>query len=124
MNFRTTAIMIGLLAVLTIVLLFVRSRSGGDSEREPRVKEEPKLVALESSDVNKVVVTSADDGKLVLHKTGNDWQVVEPQKMPAESSEVSDLTFALTGLNATEFVKESDVPAPLRPNSASALTVA
>ena len=260
MNFRTTAIMIGLLAVLTIVLLFVRSRGGGDSELEPRVNEEPKLVAIEASDVNKIVVTSADsrklvlekaganwrmtepvnaaadtfavdslvravtglrssgevqvdaqnrdsvgvdtprytveltaaggksatvnvgnrsavggnayvklskegktyvvsadaftqldkpftsyrqqklvtasaaelkqieitrdDGKLVLHKTGNDWQVVEPQKMPAESSEVSDLTFAITGLNATEFVKESDVPAPLRPNSASALTVA
>src|SRR5687768_11316808 len=259
MNFRTTATLIGLLAVLTIVLLFVRSRGDDDSERD-LVKEEPKLVSLESSDVNKVVVTSADkrklvleksganwrmtepvnaaadtfavdslvravtglrssgevqvdaqnrdsvgvdtprytveltaaggksatvnvgnrsavggnayvklpkegktyvvsadaftqldkpftsyrqqklvtasaadlkqieitrdDGRLVLHKSGNDWQIIEPQKMPAESSEVSDLTFAITGLNATEFVKESDIPAPLRPNSASALAVA
>lgn len=260
MNFRTTATLIGLLAVLTIVLLFVRSRGGGDDDEFDRIVEEPKLVALEASGVNRVVVASSDneklvleksgadwriaepvsaaadtfavdslvraitgmrssgevevdaqnresvgvdtprytvelfaadgksatvnignrsavggnayvslpkenktyvvgddvltqldkpftsyrqqklvtasaadlkqieitrpDGRLVLHKTGTEWQVVEPRQMPAESSEVSDLTWAITGLSATEFVEESDIPAPLRPNSASNLTVA
>jgi len=66
---------------------------------------------------------SKPDLKLVLQKPGNDWEMTSPQKMPAESSEVADLTSAITSLSAAEFVDESDVPAPLLPKTNSKLTI-
>jgi hypothetical protein len=66
---------------------------------------------------------SKPDLKLVLRKPGNDWEMTAPQKMPAESSEVSELTSAITSLSAAEFVDESDVPPPLLPKSNSKLTI-
>src|SRR5439155_12076286 len=59
----------------------------------------------------------------VLQKPANDWEVNSPQKMPAEASEVSDITSAITSISAAEFVDESDVPTPLLPKSNSKLTV-
>src|SRR5438552_3343670 len=66
---------------------------------------------------------SKPDLKLVLQKPGNDWEMIAPQKMPCESSEVSDLTSAITSMSAAEFVDESDVPEPLLPRKNSKLTV-
>jgi hypothetical protein len=81
-----------------------------------------KLVTATSSDIKQISITHPD-GKLVLEKTGENWQIVQPEKMPAENSEVSDLTFALTGLNASEFVNQADVPSPLLPSSNPRCTV-
>jgi hypothetical protein len=66
---------------------------------------------------------SKPDLKLVLQKPGNDWEMISPQKMPAESSEVAELTSAITSLSAAEFVDESEVPTPLLPKSNSKLTI-
>jgi len=43
--------------------------------------------------------------------------------MRPESSEVADLTSAITALSAAEFVDESDVPEPLLPRKNSKLAV-
>src|SRR5881394_2206505 len=66
---------------------------------------------------------SKPDLKLVLQKPANEWEMTSPQKMPAESSEVADLTSAITSLSAAEFVDESEVPTPLLPKSNSKLTI-
>jgi hypothetical protein len=66
---------------------------------------------------------SKPDSKLVLRKPGMDWEVVEPQKMPAEASEVSDITTAISSLAAAEFVDPSEVPSALLPKSNKRLTV-
>ena len=65
-----------------------------------------ELVDVSSTAVNQVEVTRPE-GRLVLHKVNNDWQVIEPTKMPAERTEVDDLIFAVTGLRAGEFVSEN-----------------
>ena len=75
-----------------------------------------------SANIRQLEITKPDL-KLVLQKPANDWEVVAPQKMPAEASEVSDLTSAITSLSAAEFVDESEVPTPLLPKSNSRLTV-
>jgi hypothetical protein len=55
-----------------------------------------KLVAMPSNDIKQIEITRPD-GKIVLNKSGEDWQVVSPEKMPAEASEISDMTAAISG---------------------------
>jgi len=81
-----------------------------------------KLVAMPSNDIKQIEITRPD-GKIVLNKTGEDWQVVSPEKMPAEASEISDMTAAISGLSAAEYVNEADVPAQLLPNKSARMTV-
>src|SRR6185436_9680036 len=71
-----------------------------------------------SANIRQLEITKPDL-KLALQKPGNDWEMTAPQKMPAESSEVADLTSAITSLSAAEFVDESEVPTPLLPKSNS-----
>src|SRR6267142_362113 len=81
-----------------------------------------RLFSAAAANIRQIEITKPDL-KLVLQKPGNDWEVVSPQKMPAEASEVSDITSAITSLSAAEFVDESDVPAALLPKSNSKLTI-
>ena len=69
-----------------------------------------KLVDVNNDQVKQIAITR--NGKTVrLQKSGSDWEITEPSKMPADTNAVSDLLFAITGLNATEFVQNPDKPA-------------
>jgi hypothetical protein len=82
-----------------------------------------KLVNTPSTDIKQISIAKPD-GKIILEKTGDNWQMVQPEKMPVESSEASDLTFAITGLNASEFVTPTDVtPSDLLPSQKPRCTV-
>jgi hypothetical protein len=81
-----------------------------------------RLFGTAAANIRQLEITRPDL-RLVLQKAGNDWEVVAPQKMPAESSEVSDLTGAIGSLLAAEFVDESEVPTALLPKTNSKLTV-
>ncbi len=59
-----------------------------------------------SQDQIKQVTINKGKSTIKLEKSGTEWKVVEPSAMPADSSAVSDLLFAITGLNATEFVSD------------------
>jgi len=62
-----------------------------------------KLVDASQDQIRQLAITRG--GKTIrLEKPQNEWQIVEPKKMPADSTAVSDLLFAITGLNAVEFV--------------------
>lgn len=67
---------------------------------------EKQLVQMASTDVKQVEVMRPS-GKLVLHRVGNEWKVIEPTPMPAETSEVTDLINGVTGLQAEEFVSDN-----------------
>ena len=68
-----------------------------------------KLVSTSSSDVKQLAITSK--GRTIrLEKTGENWEVTEPEKMPAETSAVTDLLSSITGLEASSFVES---PKPL-----------
>lgn len=62
-----------------------------------------QLVKASSSEMRQVEIEHKGQ-KLVLNKEGENWQIVEPRKAPGDSSEVSDLLFAITGLRADEFI--------------------
>ena len=69
-----------------------------------------KLVDATNDQIRQIAITH--EGKTIkLEKDGNDWQIVEPKKMPGDPTVVSDLLWAITGLNAVDFVQNPKVPA-------------
>ena len=62
-----------------------------------------QLVKTSSTEVHQLEINHKGH-KLVLDKEGENWKIVEPSQAPAESTEVSDLLFSVTGLRADEFV--------------------
>jgi hypothetical protein len=62
-----------------------------------------QLVSVASNNIKQLTIES-DGQKLVFHKTGNDWALVEPKKMPADESVMTDMLGAITGLRATDWV--------------------
>src|SRR5688572_19258423 len=100
MNFKTTLVLIGLLAVAGIVLLFTREKEG--SVDETAKIEQQKLIDIKSPDVSKVVIAPADGQKRVFEKgAGGKWRIVEPVAAGAESFEVDSLVRAITEMEST-----------------------
>ena len=120
MNFKTTIVLIVLLAIAAGWLLLTREH-GTDSGATPAAA---TLVTLTPADVTKVIVTPADGGGFTLEKTGADWRLTAPVQAPAESFEVDSLIRAFTdakptgsielssasGLNPPRDVVELDTP--------------
>jgi hypothetical protein len=68
-----------------------------------------KLVDASTDQVKQLAITQ--NGQTIrLEKQGANWQITEPKSMPADSGELSTLLFALTDLNAVEFVTGSPKP--------------
>lgn len=63
-----------------------------------------QLVSVPSTDIKQLTIENPDGQKLVLHKTGNDWELTEPKKLPADTTVVTDLLSAVTGLRASDWV--------------------
>jgi hypothetical protein len=63
------------------------------------------LVETPSLSIQQLAIDTKN-GKLSLQKRGTDWQITEPQSIPADSAAVTDLLNALTGLKATSFVED------------------
>ncbi len=82
-----------------------------------------RLTNIASSDIRQVAI-ERKDGRMLLHRTGEDkWEMLEPQKMPADSTEVGEVLSAISFLSANEFVDEADIPTPVRPDKNSRATV-
>ena len=66
-----------------------------------------ELVTTPAADIKQMRITKGDR-TLELQKVGNDWQLTRPEKMPADDSAVSDMTWAVSGLRAASFVKPDE----------------
>jgi hypothetical protein len=64
---------------------------------------EELLLNIPREDIRQISITRPE-GRLSLQKTDGNWQITEPQKMPADSSAVDSLLYAIVGLRAVEFV--------------------
>ncbi|HXE54789.1 MAG TPA: DUF4340 domain-containing protein, partial [Tepidisphaeraceae bacterium] len=98
MNFKTTVVLLVLLALAGIyigVQHFV-----GTSNTETAVTNTNKLVSANTDDVSKVAITHSDGSKIVLTKSGSDWKLTEPLQAPADKFAVDDLVRQLTGLQS------------------------
>jgi len=77
-----------------------------DSKREPgssTVKEKP-FTAVQADDIEEVQVKSADGETTHLQKTDGKWQVVEPVKAAADTSEATSIASSLASLEIQRVV--------------------
>ena len=64
-----------------------------------------RLTDTTSAEIRQVVI-NGPGGRIAMHKAGEAWEMTEPQKMPVEPSEATDITSQLSNLRAVEFVNE------------------
>src|SRR3954470_21651293 len=101
MNFKTTLVLIFLLAVAAGALYFTRDKGGGgESDSSTASKSAQKVFDVSESDVNKLAVTSSDGKKLVVEKADGKWRLAEPVHAPAEAFEVDSLVRSVADLQA------------------------
>ncbi|HLL89501.1 MAG TPA: DUF4340 domain-containing protein, partial [Tepidisphaeraceae bacterium] len=66
-----------------------------------------RLAIAASTDVRQLRIMSPV-GTVALEKHGSDWQITQPQPMPADTSAVSDVLLAITGLRALAFESDAE----------------
>lgn len=82
-----------------------------------------RLIDQPMAPVRQIEIQRPDQPLLMLSKGGAEWQITAPAQMPAEASEVTNLTSALSSLAAVEFVEVGDVLPLLLPANNPRLTV-
>lgn len=96
MNFKTTLLLIVLLAAAGAFLFFTHDPASKSDDITADSADGAKLLDVDAKDVSKLVVTPADGAAFTLEKKGSDWQLTDPVKAPAETWEVDSLVRAIT----------------------------
>ncbi|MCX7824609.1 MAG: DUF4340 domain-containing protein [Verrucomicrobiae bacterium] len=91
-------------------ILAVRSDIVKDFTVQVNDLRDKKLADFNTDDAKQVAINFANQ-TIRLNKDGEDWKLVEPEAVKAESSEVSTLLGTITGIEVKEFV--ADVVADL-----------
>lgn len=73
-----------------------------DISRKPEELRDAKVTRLAQGSIDEISIRSGDK-KLVLGRSGEKWEVREPEKRDAEESVARDLLQKVTGLAATDF---------------------
>src|SRR5687768_12056769 len=109
MNFKTTLVLIVLLAVAAIAL-FVTNRKGDteSADTSTTAGEGKKLIDVASDKVTKVTVAPSIGEKFTLEKSGTDWRLTEPVSAPAESFAVDSLVRAVTDARSRGAIEGAD----------------
>jgi hypothetical protein len=104
----STGIMVLVLAGLVGYIYFV------DSKQEPSgtTTREKLFGSLQADDIEEVQVKSADGETTQLQKTDGNWQLVEPVKAAADTSEITTIASSLASLEIQRVVDEN--PADLK----------
>ncbi|MCC6423874.1 MAG: DUF4340 domain-containing protein [Phycisphaerales bacterium] len=103
MNFKTTLILIVLLAAVGLYLLVDHWKTPNPSveqavEQTGLSGEGTRLFEADAKDVNKVQITPADGSKLVMQKSDGHWQITEPVSALADPFETDDFVRSLVEL--------------------------
>ena len=96
MNFKTTLVLIGLLAVAGIVLLVTRDT--GEETSETTIADAQRLFAVDEADVNKLTLSAADGRTMTLERAGGKWRMTQPVSAEAEAFEVDSLVRSVVDL--------------------------
>ena len=99
MNFKTTVILIFLLAAAGVTLFFTREKPAAvpiatDDTSPAATDAGAKLIDLDSKDVTKIAVTG--DAAMTLERSGADWRITAPFDAPADTFEVDALLRDIT----------------------------
>src|SRR6266567_8815507 len=104
MNFRTTVILIVLLAG-ALLFVFFANREPGKSDLSKDTNPEGtdpngrNLVNFAAADVIKLAIHQTDGQQIDLSKESGEWKIVKPIQWPAESREVTRLLDNLSNLH-------------------------
>jgi hypothetical protein len=98
MNFRTTTILIALLAVVGVIVLIAQRES--KPAVDPDAAGGKKLFSVGSADVGKLIITPADGKRIVFEKSKTDWNLVEPIAAGANSFSVDSLISSILELRS------------------------
>ena len=100
MNFKTTLILIVLLAAAGLALFFTRDKGAAttppiaDDANPTSVDAGAKLTDVDSKDVTRITVTG--DAAFTAEKVGTDWRITAPFTAPADTFEVDALVRDIT----------------------------
>ncbi len=113
MNFKTTIVLIILLAGIGTYLL-VTNTSNKPDETKPVVK---TLLDVKSADVSGIAVTTADGKQLAAQKSTDAkgmaaWKLTQPVNAAADTYKVGSLVDEVTSLKSKNIVPESGPDAP------------
>src|SRR5271154_6442644 len=115
MNFRTTLVLLVLLAVAGSAVYFTKSHGGPTSTNtdQPVVTtaQPKKLFDFLSSDITQISVQPATGPGYVLQRQGLAWHLTEPVSAPADPFKANDLADAITALTSSGQVSGADVAA-------------
>src|SRR5687768_10916340 len=98
MNFKTTIVLLVLLAAVGVYLLIDRMGSDKGQTDTQTTEDANALVALKADDVTKVTITPADGDRIVLVKKDAKWRIQEPVDAPAKGYQVDSLVQSLVDL--------------------------
>ncbi|MDB5322457.1 MAG: exported protein of unknown function [Phycisphaerales bacterium] len=63
-----------------------------------------QLITAASPAIRQMVIEADGQPKLVLHKSGEQWALAEPVKLPVDEAVITDLLGAVTNLRATDWI--------------------
>lgn len=97
MNFKTTTILLVVLAVVGLVVFFTR-----DTGETPGQTQQPagKVLTLKAEDVASLTIEPRDGQKVSLKRDDTNWLITEPLSAPAETWTVEDLLRTLAELES------------------------
>jgi hypothetical protein len=100
----STLVLVAILAGLGAYIYFVDSKQPASTgfEAEPRTK----VFSVESDKITDLTVTSSGETS-VLKKDAGGWKMVEPTATDADSSEVSAITSAISGIESSRTIDEN-----------------
>ncbi|HWP39295.1 MAG TPA: DUF4340 domain-containing protein [Tepidisphaeraceae bacterium] len=94
MNFKTTVILLALLAVVGLVLLLTRQTEPGAEKPT-----EARLLDIAAGDITRISFTADDGQTTAFEKLDGKWRLTQPVQAAAEEFAVSSLVDAIAGLN-------------------------
>ncbi|HEY8666910.1 MAG TPA: DUF4340 domain-containing protein [Tepidisphaeraceae bacterium] len=100
MNFKTTVILIVLLAVIGGVLFFTRNKGDESKIEQTTSTEERKLLDWNSADVTKVALTQAGGGRIAFERAGGKWEMIEPLRAQVDQMRVDALVDDVLGIRS------------------------
>src|SRR5690349_2399424 len=105
MNFKTTLILLVLLAGAAAAVWFTKDKSPDAATETPAAK---KLLTISGGDIQTITITPASGKKIVAARDGMNWKFTEPFVGPAEAGFLNALVSDLTALESQTSVEVSD----------------
>jgi hypothetical protein len=100
MNFKTTIILLVLLAAAGVAVYFTNPSKPADETAQTAATPK-KLLSFDSADVNQLTIEPADGKPIVLKRDGLGWHMLEPVDAPADMDSPSEILSDLGAMTST-----------------------